>query len=212
MAASGENGIFKSVCSAIYDDKGKVYSIIGKLIDVSEEEAEKQELIKKSETDGLTGLYNAATTNRLITERIQCVDLNKTSAFIIIDCDKFKSINDNYGHLQGDKALVSISEGLTETFRETDIIGRIGGDEFCVFMENIPSKDLVLRKCQRLMKHINELNQGFQVKISIGIALLAEEKSYEELLEVADRALYEAKANGGANIQFAKQNNMESEI
>lgn len=60
--ANGEKGLFKSVNSFLYDDKGHAYSIIGKLIDISEEEAEKQELIKKSETDGMTGIYNAVTT------------------------------------------------------------------------------------------------------------------------------------------------------
>ena len=75
---------------------------------------------------------------------------------------------------------------------------------------NLSKLETLLRNAKASFE--KELNQGFQVKISIGIALLAEEKSYEELLEVADRALYEAKANGGANIQFAKHNNMESEI
>lgn len=81
------------------------------------------------------------------------------------------------------------------------VVGNIG---------NLSKLETLLRNAKASFE--KELNQGFQVKISIGIALLAEEKSYEELLEVADRALYEAKANGGANIQFAKQNNMESEI
>ncbi|MDD4801914.1 MAG: GGDEF domain-containing protein [Syntrophomonas sp.] len=201
--ARGEKGLFKSVNSLIYDDKGRVYSIIGKLIDVSEEEAEKQELIKKSEIDGLIGLYNASTTRHLITESIINADLNATDALILIDCDKFKAINDTYGHLHGDKVLVNISKGLNQTFRKTDIIGRIGGDELCVYMRDISSPDFVVSKCEQLMALIQELNRDYPVTLSIGISLRSDEKSYDELFAKADNALYEAKKKGGAQMQFS---------
>lgn len=200
--ASGEKCLFKSVNSLIYDDRGRVYSIIGKLIDVSKEEAEKQELIKRSETDGLTGIYNALTARNLITKSIQSSGSNAKDALIIIDCDKFKAINDTYGHLQGDKVLVSISKGLTQTFRKTDIIGRIGGEEFCVYMRDIPSLDFAITKCKHLMALIRELNREHLVTVSIGIALLDGEKSYDDLFRKADNALYEAKKNGGDQIKY----------
>lgn len=199
--ANGEKGVFKSVNSPIYDERGSVYSIIGKLIDISNDEAEKQELIKKSEIDGLTGLYNAATAKRLITESIINTDLNATDALILIDCDKFKEVNDTFGHLEGDNVLVNVSKGLVQTFRETDIIGRIGGDEFCVYMKGVPSVDLVVSKCQKLMSHVRVLNQEYT--LSIGIALLTKEKSYDDLFKMADNALYEVKKNGGADIKFS---------
>ena len=200
--ANGVKGLFKSVSSPIYDDKGRVYSIIGKLIDVSEEEAEKQELIKKSEMDGLTGLYNVSTAKNLITESIINASSNVIEALIIIDCDKFKAINDTYGHLQGDKVLVNISRALTQSFRNSDIKGRIGGDEFCVYMRDIPSTDFVVTKCHQLITLIGELNRGYHVTVSIGISLLSDEKSYDDLFRKADNALYEAKKNGGAQMQF----------
>lgn len=202
--ANGKKGFFKSVNSSIYDDKGRVYSIIGKLIDVSKDEAEKQELIKKSEIDGLTGLYNASTTKKLISERIINADSSGIDALIIIDCDKFKDINDTYGHLQGDEVLVNISKGLTQTFRKTDIVGRIGGDEFCVYMQDISSVDFVVSKCQQLMTVIRELNQNHHITVSIGISLLSDEKSYDDLFKKADNALYEAKKKGGARMLFSK--------
>jgi diguanylate cyclase (GGDEF)-like protein len=161
--ADGTKSLFKSVNSFLYDDKGRVYSIIGKLIDINEEETEKKKLIKKSQTDGLTGIYNATTARNLITERIKSAKPNAKDALIVIDCDKYKDINDLYGHLQGDKVLVNISKSLTKTFRETDIIGRIGGDEFCVYMRNIPSSDFVVSKCRKLQVLIGELNKGFKV-------------------------------------------------
>lgn len=201
---NGDKGLFKSVSSPIYDDKGKIYSVIGKLIDISKEEEEKQELIKKSEIDGLTGLYNAITTRRLITERIINTDLKKTGALISIDCDKFKAVNDTYGHLQGDNVLINVSKAISRTFRKNDILGRIGGDEFCIYMQDIISNELVALKSQQLMDLILEINRDLQVTVSIGIALLTDEKSYEDLFKKSDTALYEAKRKGGDLIEFAE--------
>ncbi|MDD4689747.1 MAG: GGDEF domain-containing protein [Eubacteriales bacterium] len=200
--ADGTKSLFKSVNSFIYDDKGKVYSIIGKLIDINEEVSEKRKLIQKSEIDGLTGIYNAITTRNLITERIKSVKPNTLDALIVMDCDKYKAINDSYGHLQGDNVLINIGKALTKTFRETDIIGRIGGDEFCVYMMNIPSSSFAVSKCQQLQTLIAELNSGINVTVSIGISLLRDTKSYEELFQKADEALYDAKEKGGNQIQF----------
>jgi len=201
--ARNERGLFKSVHSPIYDDKGRAYSIIGKLVDVSEEEAVKQELIKRSETDSLTGVYNAATTRNLITEIILNGSSGQTDALIVIDCDNFKNINDTYGHLQGDKALISIGNSLIQTFRKTDILGRVGGDEFCVYMRNIPSSDFVVSKCKQLMDLVQEYNQEHPVTLSIGVSIRSDEKSYDDLFKKADIALYEAKKKGRNQIYFS---------
>ncbi|SCN25430.1 putative diguanylate cyclase AdrA [Clostridium sp. N3C] len=202
--ANGEKRFFKSVNSFLYNDKGTIYSMIGKLVDINEEEVEKKELIKRSERDGLTGIYNAITTRDLITERIKSTDLNEKDALIIIDCDYFKDINDTYGHLQGDKVLINISKALTQTFRKTDIIGRMGGDEFCVYMSNIPSSDFVVSKCQQFKGLIKELMIGSNVTVSVGISLLVNGDSYEDLFQKADKALYDAKKKGRNQIQFFK--------
>lgn len=191
--ANGEKRPFKSASSFLCNDKGKIYSMIGKLVDVNEEEEEKRRLIQKSERDGLTGIYNAITARKLITERIKSVNSNEKDALIVIDCDKFKGINDTYGHLNGDKVLINISKCMTETFRETDIMGRIGGDEFCVYMSNISSEDMVVSKCQEYMDLIGELNKGLNTTVSIGISFLTNEKSYEDLFQKADKALYDVK-------------------
>ena len=200
---NGETGTFKAVNSSLYDDKGRIYSIIGKLINITEEVAEKQELITKSQIDGLTGLYNAITTKELINKSIKNRDEDKTDALIIIDCDKFKDINDSYGHLKGDKVLMNISKSLIHTFRHTDIIGRIGGDEFCVYMMGIPSAEFVISKCQQLSTLVEDENQDFNVTISIGVALLNDGASYEELFKNADDALYEAKTDGRAQVAIS---------
>lgn len=198
--ANGEIGVFRVIYSSIYDDKGKLHSVIGKLIDISEEEAAKEKLISKSQLDGLTGLYNAITTKELITKCITNMASYKKDAFIIIDCDKFKHINDTFGHLKGDWVLENISKCLKLTFRQTDIIGRIGGDEFCVYMQNIPTVEFVRSKCQQLSTLIQETNQDLYILVSIGIAIWEEENTYEDLFKKADDALYLAKGKGGAQI------------
>lgn len=192
--------VFRVLLSYLRDDSGKLCSIIGKLKDVSEEEREKEELIARSQLDGLTGLYNAVTTKEAILKSMSSKDINVQDALIIIDCDRFKKINDNYGHLTGNEVLKNISKGLKITFWQSDIIGRIGGDEFCVYMHDVPSVDFVTLKCRKFMKIIHELNEGLPVCVSVGISIFKEKITYEKLFQQADDALYAAKESGGAQV------------
>jgi len=201
-------GIFKMYFSYLWDESGKIHSVIGKLVDISDEEKEKQLLIAKSQSDGLTGLYNASTTKDSIEKLMAGKKAYSLDALIVIDCDRFKDINDNYGHLKGDLALEYISKGLKLTFRQSDIVGRVGGDEFCVYMQNIPTVDFVLMKCQQLTRNINELSKQFLISISIGIATYKEQITYEELFKQADDALYLAKKKGGSQISIAGESEL----
>lgn len=200
---NGDIGIYKMYFSYLREFGGKVHSIIGKLTDISEEEKERKLLIVKSQLDGLTGLYNASTTKEAIINMMGDKDPDRVDALIIIDCDKFKEINDSYGHLQGDLALGYISQGLKSTFRQSDIVGRIGGDEFIVYMQNIPSVDFVRIKCQQLEHNVQELSQGIPINLSMGVSIFDKEITYEELFKKADDALYIAKSNGGSQVVVA---------
>lgn len=195
--ADGTTGVFKIFALNLREKDGKIHSVIGKLMDISEEIKEKEELLTKSQSDGLTGLYNATTTKKLICESMESQATNQKDALIIIDGDKFKAINDNYGHLKGNWVLENIAKALKQTFRQTDIIGRIGGDEFCVYLHDIPSVDFVHGKCQKLMERIEDLNQGLDIAISMGVGIFGGTGSYEELFQQADQALYIAKRKGG---------------
>lgn len=194
--AEGGEGIFKAVNSIVLDDYGKIDSIMGKLIDISKEMAEKEELLIKSQTDGLTGLYNAATTRELIVDRIRSKDKHKMDALILLDCDNFKSINDTMGHLTGNQVLEDLGRSLKVTFRSTDIIGRIGGDEFCIYMKDIPSADFINAKCAQLSRLVKKIMEKELVSVSIGVAIVNEEKSYEDLFKMADDNMYRAKRRG----------------
>ncbi len=194
-----ETGVFKVINLRINDDSGRVDSVIGKLTDISEEAAEKEKLIAKSQLDGLTGLYNAATTKELITEKIK----NKGSrmdAFVLIDGDDFKDINDTHGHLVGDQALKQIARSIKQTFRKTDIIGRIGGDEFCLYLQDFPSIDYVKDKCQQLNSLLQRSTEGEPISVSVGLTLVQENDEYDDVFKRADDALYEAKQKGKAQV------------
>mgnify|MGYP000950080154 CR=1 FL=1 len=93
---------------------------------------------------------------------------------------------------------------LMNTFRYTDIIGRIGGDEFCVYMKDIPSIEFLILKCQKLITLVEDLNQEFHATVSIGVALLKDDNSYDELFKKADEALYKAKENGRSQFDVLK--------
>ncbi|MDD2217211.1 MAG: GGDEF domain-containing protein [Eubacteriales bacterium] len=192
----GHTGIFKATNSKILDHRGRIETIIGKLIDVSEEIHEKEKLLIESQTDGLTGLYNALTTKNLITERIQKKEDNSIDAFILIDCDDFKNINDTYGHLVGNHVLESIANIMKQIFRKNDIYGRIGGDEFCIYVKDIPSIEFVHERIHKLSLQIKKNSTIENASVSIGIVLVYDKGSYEDIFKKADDALYEAKNKG----------------
>jgi len=196
--SNGSIGIFRVLFSYLREESGKIHSVIGKFVDISEEEKEKEQLIAKSQMDGLTSLYNAATAKEMIEKSMSGKSVYTSDSLIIIDCDNFKEINDTRGHLTGNSVLKNISSSLKLTFRQTDVIGRMGGDEFCIYMQDIPSVEFARSKCQQLMHRIRETNKAFPVDISIGIAIFKEPLSYESLFKQADVALYVAKKNGGA--------------
>lgn len=195
--ANGKLGVFRTINTVINDDNGKIYSILGKLIDISEETEEKEKLIKKASIDGLTGLYNATTAKELITDSIKHKSKDSIDALIIMDCDNFKYINDTFGHLKGNEVLENISKVMKFVFRQTDIMGRIGGDEFCVYIKNIPSEDFIQQKYHRFSSLMGDTIKEFRVTISMGVVLVKDKCPFDELFKKADEALYTAKGKGG---------------
>ena len=122
-------------------------------------------------------------------------------AFIIMDVDCFKDVNDTYGHLAGDLVLQKTGRFLRNQFRGGDILGRIGGDEFVVFMKNVDSADHVQAKVRELTQKIHELQipelKGKTLSVSLGVSYAPDHgKTYLELYNHADEALYETKRNG----------------
>lgn len=188
-----QESFFRSVHTEILDKYGNVHSVIGKLIDVSQEEAERQALIALSEHDGMTGIFNSMTTRRMISQKISLADLNEKHALLLFDGDKFKQINDRYGHLIGDKVIVNIAKALKKAYKEASVIGRVGGDEFVVFIEDVSSKEFIISKNEEFKDQLAKLSPEFRIAVSIGVAWLEEDDTYETLFMRADRAMYQEK-------------------
>lgn len=171
---------------------------------VYENHIRNKELLKYAQTDALTGLYNKETT-KLLTDELLSKDKEGIHAFLILDMDCFKQINDAYGHAVGDIVLQKFGRLLKNTFREGDILGRIGGDEFVVVMKNIQTKDIAGKKAEELLAKtqgckIDEL-KGKTISISIGISTAPQDGDcYMDLYKRADQALYQAKRSGKGRV------------
>jgi two-component system cell cycle response regulator len=158
------------------------------------------ELRNLSLVDDLTGLYNR---RGFLTFAEQYLKLaqrkNKGLLLMFADLDNLKQINDTYGHHEGDLALIRTAKTLRETFRKSDIIGRIGGDEFPIMAmeaDRHTADTLTSHLRDNLKKHNTQANSRYKLSISVGVAYFDPENddaSVEELMEKADSALYEQK-------------------
>lgn len=153
----------------------------------------------KSELDEMTGLFNKTTTINLITDTLSKYP-NEHHALLVVDIDNFKAINDVFGHTVGDHTISIVSNVITSQFSGTDIVGRIGGDEFVVFIRNVVSKKEVYEKTTALVNIISEkknLSIPDNVTISIGLVFSdGTETEYPMLFTKADEALYASKHSG----------------
>ncbi|MFY9177158.1 MAG: GGDEF domain-containing protein [Caldicoprobacterales bacterium] len=146
-----------------------------------------------SKVDDLTGLYNADTAREHIIERMENIKPDTTDVFLLMDCDNFQDINETHGHIIGDKVLEHLGNILKKSFRKTDIIGRMGGDEFCVYMKDMSSIEIVEQKCRKINDDLKKALTNVDASVSFGVTLVQHEDTYENVYERAERALYEAK-------------------
>ena len=129
--------------------------------------------------------------------------------FCLIDVNKFKSINDSYGHNIGDKALMSIADSLRVTFRDRDIIMRLGGDEFAVFAKGVISRDAARRVIMRFFRAVDNIEipemKGDKITVSLGVAFSSDlvRRKFDEIYQMADAVMYRCKKNlTGNNFDF----------
>lgn len=159
-----------------------------------------QMLRQKAETDYLTGLFNRDGLISRIEEYLSNCREGEMSAFYSIDLDDFKLLNDSYGHLEGDKFLKLVGDTLTHMFRKDDLIGRMGGDEFVVFLKDCPSEEFVIQKAKAILEHISALEMegvDYESHASIGMAIAPiNGTTFRDLYDASDRALYTSKKSG----------------
>lgn len=162
-----------------------------------------KEIRVMSETDALTGLYNRRAAEDHITRQMQEDGRNPDCVrpLISIDLDKFKQVNDTYGHLEGDALLIAVADTLRTSVRSSDIVGRIGGDEFVVYLSNVTDRQNAMAIAEKLCQVIRELStmkkEWSNISVSIGISFADHpDIKMEELYLSADKAMYSAKENG----------------
>lgn len=163
-----------------------------------------------STKDPLTGLFNARAfydmSNRMIS-------LGQRNALpyctLFIDLDHFKSINDRFGHATGDTTLRAVADCIVSSCRESDIVGRIGGEEFVVFLPNTDANGAMqlaekIRQSAEAMRHNTPNNEPYQITLSIGVAHKAtSDQSISDIQGRADIAMYEAKKQGRNRVVLA---------
>ncbi|MBQ3122633.1 MAG: diguanylate cyclase [Firmicutes bacterium] len=187
--------------TGIRDDKNNLTKIIGILQDIDELKRATIVMKEEAERDALTKLLNKNTARNQISDYLLEAGADTKGGMIVIDLDNFKNVNDTLGHLYGDVVLKNVGMTLSKIFRSHDIIGRIGGDEFVVFLKDIPDAKLLQDRCVLLVETLRALFErivpDINVSCSIGAAMTPEHgTSYSEVFKHADEAMYSVKKTG----------------
>jgi len=193
----GNYHYFRFIYQVIFSGENEPIFAVGKAIDIQEQ----KELELKAKTDLLTSCFNKITTEMEISNIFESSKENQEHLLFIIDIDDFKNVNDNLGHHFGDLVLIEVANKLKVNFRNQDIVGRIGGDEFIVLAKDISDMNIAIKKAEDISNsfyntYSNE-NKEYKISASIGIARYPSDgKTYNDLYKAADKALYESKRSG----------------
>ena len=179
---------------------GELHHVMVAFESIDEDRRQQEALRRLSETDLMTGVHNRGSGEEKIR---QAMLQNKRGMFLLIDVDKFKSINDNYGHQAGDEALKLIADALKNIFRESDIVFRLGGDEFSAFAEGVVNEVIGRRILDRFFEKLEAADipalQGRKVTVSVGASFFPKSNmdSFEAIYQRADQGTYESKKHEG---------------
>ncbi len=214
-----KKSLFRSITNTVekFGLEKEIKLAKGKLADMSSLEREMKraqiQLAEMSTRDELTGLYNRRYfIESLERELARAKRYKRNLGFCMIDLDRFKDVNDTYGHLAGDMVLSTIGSMFDEHFRQGDLICRYGGEEFAVILQDTSLKSATA-VCERLRKKVSSHRfkydaSDFSISISIGIALYNNlvQWSPVELVSAADQALYQAKKEGRNRVRYHPDN------
>lgn len=174
---------------------------VGVITNIDAQKRAEQMLQERAERDDLTELFNKSAGKGYVQTYLSHTQTNMQSAFIMIDLDNFKQVNDRYGHLMGDMIIKQVAATIRNMFRADDIVTRMGGDEFMVLMKNLPSKDILEARLNTLItvfhQVLHEQVPEAHLGCSIGVALFPDHGTcYQDLFRHADQALYQVKMQG----------------
>lgn len=189
---------FRIRATTQYDSLNNPIKAIGVIINIDKDKKQQEQLLKQARQDPLTGLLNKVAT-RLSIEHMLCVSQQQCGTLFIIDLDNFKYINDNFGHLYGDTALSEAADKLKHLFRNSDVIGRIGGDEFLIYVSGLTRAD-VCHKADLIIEAFSKIkikSKSGLINCSIGVSFYPNDgHDFLTLYQHADEALYSAKDSG----------------
>jgi diguanylate cyclase (GGDEF)-like protein/PAS domain S-box-containing protein len=195
----------KRVCllslRALTDGSGLVSGAIGLLSDVTDRAQLRRELEIRASVDQLTSCLNrAATLDLLATVLARDETTEPGTAVAFIDLDRFKPVNDHFGHAAGDRLLIEVAERLRLTVRGCDRVGRLGGDEFLVICPGVANTSEAIEIGERLARALNDTvdigSAIVDLRASIGVAWTCEQLEPDALIARADLAMYESKRGG----------------
>lgn len=189
----------------ILNEKGEVVKILGNIVNIDQMTKETQRLKTQTRTDSMTGLLNKNTFIADVAEYLQ--EAEQTNfCMVFFDLDHFKQVNDRLGHLVGDTAIKEAAQKLQVHFANVDFVSRFGGDEFCIFVKNIPVETMQEKLeyiREKLSAKYQKLDQTVQITASIGAAYYHRtEKNVQAIIEEADKAVYQAKVEGRNRVIF----------
>lgn len=207
ISVAGKMGHYHATYVPQYDDRGKVVGVNSLINDISDAKAVEKQLLALARFDTLTGLPNRNQINeRMEQASARSQRTGRLMAVMFLDVDKFKSINDTLGHHAGDLVLQEFASRLRHCIRQTDLAGRLAGDEFVIVLEGLnmhSEAEMVASKIVQAMTTPFDIEaSSLMVTTSIGVAISSENKaSANELLKKADEALYLAKKAGRNNFK-----------
>ncbi|MBQ6574989.1 MAG: sensor domain-containing diguanylate cyclase, partial [Lachnospiraceae bacterium] len=182
--------------------------VITSLADISAKKSLEKALTAMSETDALTGISNRGGGEAKI---MKLLEEGTPGLFALMDVDKFKSVNDTFGHGVGDKVLIEVAKCLVRSFRDQDVVMRLGGDEFAVYAKGVVKPETAKVCLDRLYKEVSEIvveelaQNGYSVTISLGAVFCTKHQvqTFDELYQKADNVMYVSKRSGGNHYEIA---------
>lgn len=157
--------------------------------------------MEKATIDQMTGVLNKMSTKEIVIDLLKKY-VNESNAILMVDIDDFKNVNDLYGHDVGDEVIISICNIIKTTFRTTDIVGRMGGDEFLVCLRGQSNLDDIQIKLDNLLNEVQQLIVEYNhrivngITVRIGVVNTFGNTNFDQLYHYADTAMYKAKAKG----------------
>jgi diguanylate cyclase (GGDEF)-like protein/PAS domain S-box-containing protein len=187
---------------ALSRSSGEVSGAITCVQDITDSARARQELERRATYDTLTRTFNRSSILALLDEELERED-GATTGVVYVDLDDFKPVNDSLGHAAGDELLVQVAERLTLASRDSDAVGRLGGDEFLIVLRELPTEELAMQIAERVSMtvcgHFEMAAGEAELRVSIGVACgNAREVGADELVRRADTAMYRSKSEGRA--------------